>query len=407
MIKRIFIAMLLVATASAAMAQNQIPERLLLTTGQYVGTGARAMGLAGTYTGIADDFSSVWYNPAGIAQVKRIELQASLSRSGLKNETNYFGSPWDGSTSNIRLNNLGFVFPLPVYQGAFSFAFGYNQLVSFDRRARVLAGSGANSDWHNFDELESGRLGLWNLAVAADVSPNLALGLGLNYFTGTDDYSFTGNYPNSGSLTYTENTINTDVSGWMANAGAMLRVGRFARIGGMFQPPMSILLQENWTQDANSGFFDYRMTYPAIIRGGVSFAPGRWLLAGDIEYRDWGTMEFRTEPPYSGVSRAQANQSIKNTYHATTRLSVGGEYLFPVYGLRARAGYAYEPSPYEEVGNGDKNHNVFSLGMGILVDRSVMLDIGYRMASYRENITPGLIEDVRSSTGLFTLSYRM
>ncbi len=407
MTKRIFIAMLFAALASAAMAQNAIPERLLLTTGQYVGTGARPMGMAGTYTGIADDFSSVWYNPAGIAQVKRIEMQASLSRSGFKNETNYFGSPWDGSTSNIRLNNLGFVFPVPVYQGALSFAFGYNQLASFDRRARVQSEDGASSDWHDFDELESGRLGLWNLSVGADVSPNLALGLGLNYFAGADDYSFTGNYPSGGSLTYTENTINTDISGWMANAGALLRIGRFARIGGMFQPPMSMLLQEDWTQDANSGFFDYRMTYPAIFRGGASFAPGRWLLAGDIEYRDWGTMEFRTEPPYSGVSRAEANQSIKNTYRATTRVSVGGEYLFPLYGLRARAGYAYEPSPYEEVGNGDKNHNVFSLGMGILVDRSVMLDIGYRLSSYRENITPGLTEDVRSSTGLFTLSYRM
>ena len=90
-----------------------------------------------------------------------------------------------------------------------------------------------------------------------------------------------------------------------------------------------------------------------------------------------------------------------------TRLSIGGEYLFPVYGLRLRAGYSFEPSAYEEVGSGDENHNVFSLGAGVLVDRSVMLDLGYRMSSYRENVTSGLTEDIRSSTALFTLSYRM
>jgi long-subunit fatty acid transport protein len=405
MSKRIFFSVLILV-AITAMAQNHIPERLLLSTGQYLGPGARPLGMAGTYTGIADDFSSVWYNPAGIAQVKRIEMQASLSRSGYSNSTSYYGNPWDGTTSNIRLNNLGFVFPIPVYQGAFSFALGYNQLQSFDRRTRVVAGTGSNQEWRDFDELESGRLGVWNLSFAADVSPNLALGLGANYFVGADDYTLTGNN-NVPTLHYTEQTINTGLTGWMINTGALLRIGQYARVGGMFQPSMSMLLKEDWTQDQSAGFFDYRMTYPAIFRVGASVAPGRWLLAADLEYRDWNTMEFRTEPPYSGVTRAEANQDIKNMYKSTTRVSIGGEYLFPLYGLRARAGYSYEPSAFEDIGKGDKNRGIFALGVGILVDRSVMLDVGYRVSSYRENTTPGLTEDIRSSTGLLTLSYRM
>jgi hypothetical protein len=47
------------------------------------------------------------------------------------------------------------------------------------------------------------------------------------------------------------------------------------------------------------------------------------------------------------------------------------------------------------------------LGVGVLVDRSVMLDLGFRRSSYRENVTDGLTEDIRTSTALFTLSYRM
>ena len=406
MTKRILVSLACLLLASAGFAQDQIPERLLISTGQYIGPGARPLGLGGTYTGIADDFSSVWYNPAGIAQVKRIETQASLSRSGYTNETSYFGNPWDGSTSNIRLNNLGFVFPIPVYQGAMSVAFGYNQLASFDRRTRAVAPD-QNREWRDFDELESGRLGVWNLTAAVDVSPNLALGLGLNYYAGADDYTLTGSYLDNSQSIYTETEINTDLSGWMASVGGLLRIGRYARVGAMFQPPMSMLLEEDWVFDNDAGFFDYRMTYPAVMRAGASFAPGRWLLAADIEYRDWETMEFRSEPPFSGVSKAEANQQIKNTYNATTRVSIGGEYLFPVYGLRARAGYSFEPSAYDDVGAGDDNHGIFSLGAGVLVDRSVMLDFGYRMTSYRENITDGLTEDVRSSTALFTLSYRM
>ena len=407
MTTRIFIRICVMLAAASAFAQDQIPERLLISTGQYIGPGARPLGMAGTYTGIADDFSSVWYNPAGISQVKRIEMQASLSRSGYTNETSYFGNPWDGSTSNIRLNNLGFVFPIPVYQGAFSFAFGYNQLVSFDRRTRVEAPTSGTFDWQDFDELENGRLGVWNLTSAVDVSPNLALGLGLNYYTGADEYTLTGSYIDNGQTNYTETELSTDLSGWMANVGALLRIGRFARVGAMFQPEMSMLLQEDWVIDNNTGFYDYRMTYPAVLRAGASFAPGRWLLGADIEYRDWESMEFRTSTPYQDVSRAEANQQIKNAYNSVTRVSIGGEYLFPVYGLRARAGYSFEPSPYDDNGAGDDNHGAFALGVGVLVDRSVMLDLGFRRSSYRENVTDGLTEDIRTSTALFTLSYRM
>jgi len=63
------------------------------------------------------------------------------------------------------------------------------------------------------------------------------------------------------------------------------------------------------------------------------------------------------------VSRIEANQEIKNTYAGTTRFSVGGEYLFPIYGLRARAGYAFEPTNYS-AGEADEDHHVFSLVSG-------------------------------------------
>jgi len=128
-----------------------------------------------------------------------------------------------------------------------------------------------------------------------DVSPNLSLGLSLNYWRGRDDYTFIGSQFAPGG--YTESEIQTTLSGWMPSAGGLLRVGRYARVGAMFQPAVSMLIEEDWAQDGDDGFIDYRMTYPALFRGGVSFAPGRWLLAADIEYRDWNTMAFRTDPP--------------------------------------------------------------------------------------------------------------
>jgi long-chain fatty acid transport protein len=414
--KRFFLPLLLVlCQAGISVSQTTIPERLLLSRGKFVGSGARPMGLGGTYTGVADDYSSVWWNPAGLAQVKRIEMQASLDRAGFNNSATYFGGKRDGNTSATRLNNFGFVFPVPVYQGALSFAFGYNQVLGFDRRTRVVSQE-ALTPYSEYDVLETGRLGFWTLAGAMDVSPNIALGLGINYWTGVDERTFAGyelrfdttQQPPASHYAYTEQAVNTDLSAWGANVGALFRIGRFARLGMMIQTPLDVSLDENWSEDGFSARSPlYSMTNPAVFRMGASFTPGRWLLAADIEYRDWTTMQFNSEPPIDGLSKTSANQQIKDNYKASTRISCGGEYLLPVYGLRARAGYAFDPHNYGPAGSNEDQHN-FSFGLGVLVDRSVMFDVAYRFSSFNEtDAAKGIAKDISTTTALVTLSYRM
>jgi long-chain fatty acid transport protein len=401
---------------------NQIPERLLLTTGQYYGSGARALGMAGTYTGIADDYSSIWWNPAGLAQIKRVEIQGSLSRDGFSDKTTYFGESRTGTTSALRLNDAGVVFPVPVYQGAMTFAFGYNQVGTFDRRTRIKSPTLGAHYWDDFDELQNGRLGLWSLAGAMDVSPNVALGIGFNYWTGSVEYTRTGHYREADTSFYNEKTISTDLSAWGANLGAMFRLGRFARLGAMFQTPTVTSLDLDWTRvednltthsrSQSTYPFSYEMTSPAVFRLGASVAPGRWLVGADLEYRDWTSLSFRDNTPYTDslnndLTRGEANQEIKNTYQATTKVSLGGEYLFPAYGIRLRAGFSHEQAPFQA----DKARNTLAFGIGALVDRSVMVDAGVAFAKSTLKTPDGLNgtvdESIKSNTALLTVSYRL
>jgi long-subunit fatty acid transport protein len=392
-------------TTGVVLAEDTIPEKLLLATGNYNGSSARALGLGGAYTGIADDFSSIWWNPAGLAQVKRIEIQGSIARTGFSNDAAFGGTARDGSTNSTRLNNLGMVLPVPVYQGALSFAFGYTQVANFDRRTRANLIDG-NDIPYGFDELESGRLGFWSLAGAWDVSPNLAIGMGINYWSGFDDYSIVEYEPNLGGNEVYQQNIETSLSGWNFSFGGLFRAGRIARIGAMVQTAMSMSLDEEFDIDGDPGHFDYRMAYPAVFRFGGSIAPGRWLVTADLEYRDWQALKFKTDTPFYDVTKTEANLQIQDNYESTTRLAFGGEYLFPMYGVRARAGYSFEPSNFAKHGS-DADKGVFSFGMGVLIDRSVMLDATYRTASYEENFTEGLSEDIRSSAAVVTISYRM
>ncbi len=401
--------------ATLAFAQNEIPERLLLTGGQQLGSGARALGLGGTYTGIADDYSAIWWNPAGLAQVKRIEVQGTILRTGFSNDASSRGVSTIGKTDAIRLNNIGAVFPVPVYQGALSFAFGYSQAVDYERATKAQRRAADGVDFF-LDELEFGRLGQWAASGAVDVSPNLSLGGGINYWHGYDEFTSTEREPNSSGEVVFQQEVYTKLSGWNFSFGGMYRPGRVARIGVSMQTATVMRLQETWESDSyDSGWNDYKMNFPAIYRVGASIAPGRWLLAADIEYRDWKSLKFQGDTPFYSITNEGdtvlvtsivGNQVIRDTYESTTRFSFGGEYLFPAYGLRGRAGYSFDPSNYKNAGD-DADKGILSLGMGVLIDRSVMLDATWRTVGYTEQVTEGLKEDIRSSQLLMTISYRM
>jgi hypothetical protein len=55
-------------------AQEEIFQR-----GFDLGIGTRALGMGGAYLGVADDYSATFWNPAGLAQIRRLEGFGTLS----------------------------------------------------------------------------------------------------------------------------------------------------------------------------------------------------------------------------------------------------------------------------------------------------------------------------------------
>ena len=56
--------MLLLALPAALAAQERAIDN-------FAGVGVRAMGMGGAYVGVADDFTAVYWNPAGLAQMRK------------------------------------------------------------------------------------------------------------------------------------------------------------------------------------------------------------------------------------------------------------------------------------------------------------------------------------------------
>jgi hypothetical protein len=69
----------------------QFKEDALRLGIQGFGVGARALGMGNAYTGVASDYSAVFWNPAGLAQAQYGEFSFGLSYLSNNDNSTFFG----------------------------------------------------------------------------------------------------------------------------------------------------------------------------------------------------------------------------------------------------------------------------------------------------------------------------
>lgn len=118
----IFILGLATLGVSAARAQSADDALRFSSTG--FGVGSRAQSMGGAYIGVADDYSATFWNPAGLAQMRRLEFTGGINNTNYSNDATFFGNSSTATNSSTTLNDLGFVFPVPTSRGSLVFAAG-------------------------------------------------------------------------------------------------------------------------------------------------------------------------------------------------------------------------------------------------------------------------------------------
>ena len=187
--KKLLILTLVVAPATSFLYAQ--PQSLNIS-----GAGARAMGMGGAFTAVADDATATFYNPAGLAQLKRPEVTAVGYLASKKTIWDVavtaapeYSESAENTASNFSLNFGSIVYPLNP---------GGNNL--------VVAGSGhmiidiyAAEGWafinsYDFNMGEQGaeyyemnqKGGIYSLSLftAYEVNKYLLLGFGAGMFAG-------------------------------------------------------------------------------------------------------------------------------------------------------------------------------------------------------------------------------
>lgn len=436
----------------------QTTDDAVRITADQLGFGARALGMGGAYTGVADDYSAVYWNPAGLAQMRKMEFWMGISHVKFDNDITYRGVPSTAANNATKFNSIGMVFPVPTYRGSLVFALGYQKLRDFEyaNNFRGISPLGTDqlsfyldstSTLYNFwgkdvqkEEYVSdgGSVNQWSAAVAVDVSPNVSVGATLNYWTGSSDYQqdFNQNdiynlftqYPANFNDYIEKRQLITKYSSFSLKLGGMFHAGRLARVGLSVDLPHSFNVRETYHDQSSIGFddgeiidfdpvdgeFEYDVKTPFRFSGGVSIALGPAMLSGSADYTDWTQLEFKLpsnadlNSDYSDL--LDQNQYFKQNYRETVRFRLGGEAGIPLFDSQVRAGYIYDPNPLKN-SLSENNRKYYTVGYGVLIDRVLKLDLTYIRGNWKQttfdDLAPaGTAEDILFQKFLVTLAYR-
>jgi hypothetical protein len=407
-----------------------------------IAIGARAMGMGGTQIAASEDVTAVAYNPAGLTRIKMVDFQLGLNFLKKKLDTSLHSSKGIGNASansNFSgLGALGVAYPIPTDRGNLVFGIAYNRVKDFTGRFRVQGYSDVLSGDYTGETIESGGLGMYSLAGAVDVSPNVSIGASVDIWSGSYKRN-ARQLLNDPTATYSQLDLtgaDDDIQA-VSVKPAFLYFYDKLRIGGYVRLPMTFHIDEDNYQEyysrgdgkyfqlneiidpsstfydtANSGsqHFRYRIDAPMQIGLGAAFGgPGTTVLAFDISYQDW-TQATLKYPSYFAPDPTY----FLDKYRNTAAWSVGIEQPLPRLRAVVRAGYISNPLIFKgprgsEAGappiSVSNERDYLTLGFGAQLDPSFGIDVGYAHGYWAEDEGPRTDKETHDNLFL-SITYR-
>jgi long-subunit fatty acid transport protein len=300
-------AMVVLMLSQHTPAQAQYPEDALRFSTPGFGVGSRALGMGNAYTGVANDFSAIYWNPAGLAQAQLDEFTFGVSYLNNVDTSQFFGTQGTYSTGAFNLNALGFVHKLPTQRGSFVVALGFQRQNSFasglsfngfNPNSSIIQTSARNGAAYPSDlsdniayqlyladldtvngrfispitnrvtqgatVVEGGGLNNWSIAGAMDIAPDLSLGITLTYVAGsyrydrnyeeTDPAGIHNQFPFDFQRLTIDEYVESDITGVNATFGLLYRIPDRFRLGFSVKAPTAFSVKENFGVSARSYF---------------------------------------------------------------------------------------------------------------------------------------------------------
>lgn len=389
----LLLVLLLGLTTRGSLAQTG--EDVLRYSQRFPAVGARMTGMAGAGVAGVNSWGAAFANPAGLGLIPRSHVSGSFSASSLDSEADYFGDRTDRSTTQSSLGSAAYVASVPTLRGAFVLGVGYNQTAGFDRQ---LAFSGFNPSVFVVPDLdgevvrglrqrgdvsESGVAGELSLAGAVEVAPRVLAGLSLNLITGHYQFEhLLDEETEDGMLLFqTDDYLEADLRGVNLRVGVAAEVAPGFRLGLAAETPTYYRVEEGFDLGNEFDIFDYSITTPWRISGGIAYEMAGFLLAADLEFLDWSQARLRPTDTF-----LDEDLDIRRSYREVVNTRFGAEYAIGPWAVRA--GAAYQPDPLRDVIDLDRLQSTYTVGFSLQVLDRTTLDVAYAFTEFDDQIFP-------------------
>ncbi|MDI6791697.1 MAG: outer membrane protein transport protein [bacterium] len=354
------------------------------------GVGTRALSMGGAFIGLADDWTAIYWNPAGLANLSgrgigvsldAVFSQASdgnsagnptLTPAGLPQEAKDRGEVFfqlGGEPNNFDKEDIESTVYLPTLGG-------YTHFKGFVVGGGIYEPLGYTAKWDDSKsgidasfEIKAYEI-VFNHAVAKSLTPDLSIGLGLNLLQGKVEREAKKVVPVTYpvSYTYTSKAKGDGISlegvvGALYQISPNISAGLVYRTGSKLTLDGSTKITHTHPAIADEeSDYEQKFRVPATYGLGLAYHPlSNFTLTCDWNYTDWTT--FRKEIDFSDTGSILQNKDESLDWEAVSKIRLGLEYK-PNNIWSFRAGFFTDPSPVP-----DKALNITNLG-GIDTDRN-------------------------------------
>ncbi|MDH4196275.1 MAG: outer membrane protein transport protein [Candidatus Aminicenantes bacterium] len=369
--------------------------------------GTRALTMGGAYVGLANDFSAVFWNPAGAGFFKT-KTFGFYGTDMIPTGTYKFEIPLPNGS---RLTMVDAKTNTKHYLGALAAYYhpvGENLVVGLG----VYTPSGLGADWDgtDFASLSLGKSYEWTSMIGVvTISPLIAYRVNDMISVGATlnvNYGMFNIKTHAGSVETALGTLDLgqyeeSLSGWALGAtfGVLVKPSDMFSFGLTFKTPFNVklggeanisnlpLLKLNGQSD-----LDREVTWPMWLAGGVAFKPiPKLTLTGDIQYTQWSTIDTidatYKDTYWAAFMGSAGKDKMAMEWQSKSQIRFGAEYMLSP-ALALRAGYYWDPAPAPDktmnVLIPSYNFNVLTFGVGY-ASGNLQLDFGveYLMGSER------------------------
>ncbi len=311
------------------------------------GAGARAMGMGGAFTAVADDATATYYNPAGLAQLQRPELTAVgyfASNSTVWdidfNTQPQYNQSTENSASNFSLNFGSIVYPLNPGGHNLVLAGSGHMIIDMYAGERWAFDVSMDRDLKEVGAMShemNGKGGIYSLSAlsAYEVNKHLLLGVGIGMYTGNYENNEIDQFVSaeSGKRKREDKTETNDFGGGpQFTIGTLVKLNRRLKVGAMVKPP-SVMTMEG--ESKNQGTYNWQdsSTYTSTMKGELDIP---LMLASGAAYRPHDLVTLACDYHFFQWSESKMRDDLGNeqqgmVWKDSGQVHAGLEYLAPVF----------------------------------------------------------------------------